>query len=98
MRIVGRRLIDTAIRKHPDLNGPLRAWTAEVEGASWKNPLDITSRYPRASVLPGGQRIVFRIKGNRYRLIAVVEFVGEIVRVRWIGTHAEYDHIDANTV
>ncbi len=98
MRIVGRPHIDTAIKNHPDLARPLHAWTAEVEGASWKTPLDITSRYPRASILPGGRRVIFRIKGNRYRLIAVVEFVGGIVRVRWIGTHAEYDRIDANTV
>ena len=98
MRIAGRPLIDTAIRNHPDLAGPLQAWTAEVEGATWKTPLDIVSRYPRASILPGGCRVVFPIKGNRYRLIAVVEFVGGLVRVRWIGTHAEYDHIDANTV
>lgn len=98
MKLVGRRHIDTAIRKHPDLTGPLQAWTAEVENASWETPLDITSRYPRASILSGGRRVVFRIKGNRYRLIAIVEFVGGIIRVRWIGTHAEYDHIDANTV
>lgn len=98
MRLVGRPHIDTAIRKHPDLAGPLRAWTAEIEGAGWKTPLDITSRYPRASILRGGQRVVFRIKGNHYRLIAIVEFAGGIVRVRWIGTHAEYGSIDANTV
>lgn len=98
MRLIGKRHIDAAIRKHPDLAGPLRAWTAEVQHASWETPLDITSRYPRASILHGGRRIVFRIRGNRYRLIAIVEYVGGIVRVRWIGTHAEYDRIDANTV
>ena len=98
MRLLGRPHIDTAIQKHPDLAGPLQAWTAEVEGASWKTPLDITSRYPRVPILPGGHRVVFRIKGDRYRLIAIVEFVGGIVRVRWIGTHAEYDGINANTV
>ena len=98
MRIVGRPLIEAAIRKHPDLAGPLRAWAAEVEGASWQVPREIALRYPRASILPGGHRVVFRIKGNRYRLIAIVEFAGGIVRVRWIATHAEYDRIDANTV
>ena len=98
MKLVGRRHIDTAIQKHPDLTGPLQAWIAEVENASWETPLDIASRYPRASILPGGRRVVFRIKGNRYRLIAVIEFIGGIVRVRWIGTHAEYDRINANTV
>ncbi len=98
MKLAGRRHIDAAIQKHSDLIGPLRAWTAEIEGASWKTPLDITSRYPRASILSGGQRIVFRIKGNRYRLIAVVAIAEGIVQVRWIGTHAEYDRINANTV
>ena len=98
MKLIGRRHIDTEIRKHPDLTGPLQAWTAEVENASWETPLDIASRYPTASILHGGQRVVFRIKGNRYRLIAIVEFAGGIVRVRWIGSHAEYDCIDANTV
>ena len=98
MKLVGRRRIDAAIQKHPDLVGPLRAWTAEVENASWQMPLDITSRYPRASILTGGQRVVFRIKGKSYRLVAIVAFAGGIVQVRWISTHAEYDRIDANTV
>ena len=54
-------------------------------------------RYPYASI-PNGTRVIFRLKGNRYRLVVVVGFADKTVRVRWIGTHAEYGNIDPNTV
>ena len=107
MRILGKRRIEDAMRAHPDLRGALRAWTAEVESADWQSPAEIRERYPRAS-LAGGRRVVFRLRGNRYRLIATVRYASApvpgsateagIVTVKWIGTHAGYDKIDAETI
>ena len=107
MRVLGRPRIEDAMRAHPDLRGALRAWTAEVERADWRSSAEISERYPRASLM-GGRRVVFRLRGNRYRLIATVQYVSApvpgsapepgIVTVKWIGTHADYDRIDAGTV
>ena len=107
MRILGRPRIEDAMRTHPDLRDALRAWTAEVERAEWQSPAEIRERYPRASHI-GRRRVVFRLRGNRYRLIATVQYASApapgsttgpgIVAVKWIGTHAGYDEIDAGTV
>ena len=101
MRILGRPRIEDTMRTHPDLRDALRAWTAEVERAEWQSPAEIRERYPRASHI-GRRRIVFRLRGNRYRLIATVQYASAtgpgIVAVKWIGTHAGYDEIDAGTV
>ena len=101
MRILGRERLAAAMKTHPDLRGPLAAWTAEAESAEWKSPAEVRERYPKASQV-GGDRMVFRIKGNHYRLIARIRFASApgtgIVIVKWIGTHADYDRIDAATV
>ena len=107
MRVLGRPGIEDAMRTHPDLRGALRAWTAEVERAEWRSSAEVSARYPRASLI-GRRRVVFRLRGNRYRLIATVRYASApapglapepgIVAVEWIGTHADYDRIDAGTV
>ena len=107
MKILGRPRIEDAMRTHSDLRSTLQAWTAEVERAEWQSPNEILECYPRVSLI-GRRRVVFRLRGNRYRLIAVVQYVSAsapgaesapgIVTVKWIGTHAEYDRIDAGTI
>lgn len=101
MQVLGRTLIEAAMKKYPPLRGPLEAWTAEVERALWGEPSDIRARFPRASVVTE-RLVVFRLRGNRFRLVAAVRFVSEsspgIVAVKWIGTHAEYDRIDVRTI
>jgi mRNA interferase HigB len=82
---------------HPDSEQPLRSWYQEAEAARWKGPAELKGRYPSASVLRE-QRVVFNICGNRYRLVARVNYEFGIVYVRFIGTHAEYDAINAQTV
>ncbi|MEW6352191.1 MAG: type II toxin-antitoxin system HigB family toxin [Thermodesulfobacteriota bacterium] len=73
------------------------AWLHEVEAAEWKTPLDLRRRYPTADVLPGN-RVVFNIGGNDYRLVAAVDYLRQVVLIRWVGTHRAYDRIDATTV
>lgn len=75
----------------------IKAWYAEANDAEWRTPQDILERYPTADILPGN-RVVFNIKGNHYRLIVKIHFNTGIVYIRFIGTHAEYDRIDAETI
>lgn len=97
MRIVSKRNLRDFWKRHPDSKGPLEAWVSEVEQAKWKDAHDIKARYPRASPL-GNKRVVFDIKGNDYRLIVGVAYRFSAVYIKFIGTHAEYDKVDAETV
>jgi mRNA interferase HigB len=73
------------------------AWRMIVESASWKTPADAKAAHPKASILKGG-RVVFNIKANDYRLVAVVQYQGGVLMIRFFGSHEEYDKIDAETV
>lgn len=83
--------------KHADAQQPLRAWFGEAERADWTGPQDIKNRYRSADFL-SGDRVVFNIKGNKYRLIVAIKYEFKAVYVRFVGTHAEYDAIDAENV
>jgi mRNA interferase HigB len=84
-------------RAHADSEEAIRAWVAMVRGAEWSTFSDITAQYRTASIL-GNSRVCFNLKGNRYRLIIAVLFRPQTVLIKFIGTHAEYDRIDALTV
>jgi mRNA interferase HigB len=73
------------------------AWLDIVARAEWRNPEDVKASYPKASILKAG-RVVFNIKGNDYRLVARVQYQAGALAIRFFGTHAEYDEIDAETV
>ena len=83
--------------RSPDAEQPLKAWYAEATNASWNRPADIKEQYRSASVLKN-RRVVFNIKGNDYRLIVAVAYKLQIVYVKFVGTHKEYDAVDAQTV
>ena len=97
MRIISRKMLVDFWTNHPDAEQPLKVWFHEAQCASWKSPNDIKQRYPKASILPR-DRVVFDIKGNTYRLIVVVIYQFNTVYLRFVGTHAEYDKIDATTI
>jgi len=80
-----------------DARRALEAWHREARRAAWRSPQDIKRRYASASVLKGS-RVVFNICGNRYRLVVRINFSLQIVFVRFVGTHTQYDAIDAETV
>ncbi len=82
---------------NPDSAQPLRAWIDETQKADWSTPADIKEQYRSASILKGS-RVVFNIKGNDYRLIAAIAYPQKLIFIKFIGTHREYDAIDANTV
>ncbi|RYI33418.1 MAG: type II toxin-antitoxin system HigB family toxin [Acetobacteraceae bacterium] len=82
---------------HRDAEQPLRAWYSEAMAATWLNPAELKAQFRSASILKGN-RVVFNIKGNDYRLITAIVFRYQAVYVKFIGTHAEYDKVDAETV
>jgi mRNA interferase HigB len=80
MVIAGRDKLQKLAKKHGDARGPLGAWIREVEAAAWRRMADVKARYPNASIL-SGNRVVFEIKGNRYRVLAQIAFGTQ--RVTW---------------
>jgi mRNA interferase HigB len=98
LRIFNRSTLQSFWEKHPDAEQPLRAWHHEVEKASWQTPQEIREQYGSADFV-ANNRVIFDICGNNYRLIVVVKY-GPLycVYIRFIGTHAEYDHVDAATI
>ena len=83
--------------KHPDAKQSVLAWCNEVKKARWSQPADIKAHYASASILKN-RRVVFNLKGNDYRLVVAIAYNLGFVFVKFIGTHAEYDAIDANSV
>ena len=80
-----------------DAEQPLRAWYAEAKSADWDGPVAVKEKYRSASVV-GDNRIVFNIAGNKYRLVVKFNYPYRTGYVRFIGTHAEYDAIDVETI
>ena len=97
MRIIARRTLRDLWEQHPRAEQPLRAWFAEATKATWSQPQDIKDVYRHASFV-GDNRVVFNIAGNRYRLIAHINYDYGIVYVKFVGTHAAYDRIDPEKV
>ncbi|MCK6601615.1 MAG: type II toxin-antitoxin system HigB family toxin [Bacteroidetes bacterium] len=97
MRVIAKKTLRDFWDKHADCEQQLKAWFQEAEKAEWKNPNEINLNYPSASIL-SDNRIVFNIKGNNYRLIVKINYDYQMVWIRFVGTHAEYDKINANKI
>ena len=97
MRVLAVSTLRAFWTRHPDAEQSLKAWYEEATNAVWTQPADIKAQYRSASVLKN-RRVVFNIKGNDYRLIVAVAYRLQIVYVKFVGTHKEYDAIDAETV
>jgi len=82
---------------HQDSEQPLRAWFAEASKADWTTPADIKRQHRNAGFV-GSSRVVFNIGGSKYRLVVAIEYAPRILFVRFVGTHADYDRIDVETV
>jgi len=82
---------------HEDSEQALKSWYQEAQQADWKTPNDIKAQYKSASIV-GNNRVVFNICGNKYRLIVKINYEAGWVFVRFVGTHEEYDKVDATTV
>lgn len=97
MRVLSKKTLREFWIKHKDCEQQLKSWYHENEKTIWKSPSDIKKQYPSANFLTAN-RIVFNIKGNRYRLIVAINYGYRIMWIKFIGTHAEYDNTDAKTI
>lgn len=99
MHIVALRNLESFWRQTHcrDAEGPLKAWLAESRAAQWKSPQDVKRQYANASFI-ANNRVVFNIKGNDCRLIVAIAYRMQYVYVKFVGTHAEYDRVDAAVV
>ena len=97
MRVIAKKILRDFWAKHPDCEQQLKSWYRESEVANWKGPAAIKRDYPSASILEGN-RVVFNIRGNRYRLIVKINYPYQIVWIRFIGTHVQYDKVDATKI
>lgn len=97
MRVIARRVLREYWERHPPAEQPLKAWFAEASKADWATPQDIKNVYRHASFV-ADNRVVFNIGGNSYRLIVHVNYHYQIVYIKFIGSHADYDRIDPETV
>ena len=94
MRIITWRPLKEFGAKHPDAPSPLRAWYNAVSGADWSSFADVIAYHRKASQV--GNRVVFNVGGNKYRMVVRVEYAKKLVFVRFIGTHQDYDRIDVS--
>ncbi|MGA2169574.1 MAG: type II toxin-antitoxin system HigB family toxin [Terracidiphilus sp.] len=103
MRIIARSTLTRFVesmagqREQRAVKAALDAWFHEADNADWTTSADVKESYANASIV-GSDCVVFNIKGNDYRLIAAVDYKRRIVFIKWLGTHAAYDKIDARTV
>jgi mRNA interferase HigB len=103
MIVIGTGVVENYLADHAGHKGikaarsQYEAWLDIATRATWRNPEDVKAAYPKASILKAG-RVVFNIKGNDYRLVARVQYQAGVLAIRFFGTHAEYDQIDAETV
>lgn len=97
MRIIYLKKLQDFSRKHSDAIKSISVFKSIVEKADWKTSIAIIESFPSAKVL-NGQRARFKIVGNKYRIIVKVDFIDQTVEIRFVGTHAEYDKVDALTI
>ncbi len=97
MRIITRSTLKSFWEKHADAEVPLKTWYKIVEHAAWRDTHDVKEIFSTASVV-GENRIVFNIKGNKYRILVYAVFKYKKFFIRFVGTHQQYDRIDAKTI
>jgi mRNA interferase HigB len=97
VHVLSKKNLVDYYNKHKETKSQLEAWYHETKNAEWKNPQEIKEKYASASII-GGNRVVFNIKGNKYRLVTIINYQMKIVYIRFIGTHKEYDKINAEEI
>ena len=97
MRVIAKKILRDFWEKHKDCEQQLKVWFHEAEKSEWENPNQIKEEYPSASIL-NDNRVIFNIKGNSYRLVVKISYEYQMIWIRFIGTHVEYDKINSNTI
>jgi mRNA interferase HigB len=96
-RIFAKSTLRSYWEKHPETEQYLKTWYDTALSSNWRNPIDVKKTFSTAIILKES-RIVFNIKGNSHRLIAKFNFEKQWIFIRFIGTHSEYDKVNANTI
>ena len=99
MRIIAFKTLRTFWEKteYSDSEISLRAWYHDAKNSTWKNSNELKLQYRNASIV-GDERVVFNLKGNSYRLVVSIDYEFQVIYVRFIGTHKQYDTINAKTI
>ncbi len=97
MRLIALSSLATFWAKHPETRVALQRWAEIVKAADWTSTAEVQASFGRAKVL-NGERVRFEVAGGDYRLIVAFKFISQIAFVKFIGTHADYDRVDALTV
>ena len=103
MRVIARKTLTRFVESlrgrkgQPAVKAALDAWFQEVRRAAWRNSADLNRSFGAASIV-SADRVVFNIKGNDYRLLSAIDYRRQILFIKWVGAHADYDRIDARTV
>lgn len=97
MRVLSRSTLRAYWKSHANSEEALKTWHYQASRANWKSPSDVKATNRSASIIPN-DRVVFNIKGNKYRLIVSIRYDIGVVFIRFVGTHAEYDKVDAKTI
>lgn len=97
MRIIARSTIAAFVEKHPEARASLVHWVEIARAAQWQNIHEVVGNFSKAKAL-NGERVRFEVAGGNYRLIVAFSFSLQIAFVKFVGTHAEYDRVDALTV
>lgn len=96
-RIIAKKTLKDFWEKHTDCEHYLKTWYETAKNSIWESPGDIIATYSTASIL-NDNRVIFSIKGNSYRLVVKFNYERQWAFIRFIGTHAEYDKINAETI
>lgn len=89
MKVHGRKVLYDFVHRYPDVESQVDAWLVEATSATWANPVELTARYPSASIFKSGG-CVFNLKGNKYRLHTLISYKNQVIMVVQIGTHKQY--------
>jgi len=103
VRVIARGTLNAFVRNRVDrklqkvVQAHLNAWYAEAARAEWKSSADLKAQYSSASII-SAERVVFNIKGNDFRLVVAINYQFQVLLIKWLGTHKEYDEIDVEGV
>ena len=97
MRLIALATLKAFWKPHPEAEQPLLSWHEQVKHSNWQSPTEVKADFGSASILRDG-RVVFNIAGNKYRLVAWINYPYRVVYIRFVGTHRQYDQIDAQSI
>ncbi|SDH38383.1 mRNA interferase HigB [Dyadobacter soli] len=97
MNVISFRKLKEFYEIHPDAKAYLTSWFKTVRKVQWTDFHDVKADFRSADII-ADQRIIFNIKGNHYRMVTRISFEHKRIMIKWLGTHAEYDRIDAKTI